>query len=157
SAPLPDWVALDPLVQDYRALIGSLPWSDFPERPSSRAWPGPKPDLRAPFVAAYLIKLHEGKRYMSELRDFLLKHPALVSYLGFDRVLDPAARHGYNVSQTVPKRRQFSSVLRELPNPSLQFLLDATVELLRATLPPEQQPSFGDTIAGDTQAILAWV
>jgi hypothetical protein len=29
--------------------------------------------------------------------------------------------------------------------------------LLRATLPSEQQASFGDTIAGDTQALLAWV
>ena len=157
SAPLPDWVASDPLVQHYRTLLGSLPWADFPERPTTRAWPGPKPDPRAPFVAAYLIKLHEGKRYFSDLRDFLVKHPALVWWLGFERVLDPAARYGFDVAATVPKRRHFSSVLRSLPNPSLQFLLSATLELLRASLPIEQQSCFGDTIAGDTQAILAWV
>jgi hypothetical protein len=39
----------------------------------------------------------------------------------------------------------------------LQFLLTATVDLLRATLPTEQQATCGDVIAGDTQAILAWV
>jgi hypothetical protein len=156
-APLPAWVADDPLVQDYRALIGNLPWASFPERPTSRPWPGPDPDPRAPFVAAFLVKLHEGKRYMSELRSFLIKHPALVYWLGFERVPDPFAPHGFDVAQTVPKRRHLSSVLRELPNDNLQFLLDATVHLLKASLSPEQQATFGDIIAGDTQALLAWV
>src|SRR6266545_3005199 len=113
AAPLPAWVAHDPLVQKYRALIGDLPWHLFPERPTTRMWPGPLPDPRAPFAAAFLIKLHEGKRYMSELRT--------------------------------------------LPNAALQFLLSASVQLLQATLPLDHQPTFGDTIAGDTQAILAWV
>jgi hypothetical protein len=155
--PLPAWVANDPLVQHYRALIGELPWTAFPERTQDRPWPGPHPDPRAPFLAAYLVKLHEGKRFMSELRTFLIKHPALVYYLGFQRVLDPSAPHGFDVAQTVPKRRHFSTVLRTLPNPSMQFLLSATVELLRATLAPQEQASFGDIIAGDTQALLAWV
>src|SRR5262245_20863175 len=155
--PLPAWVEADPVVQEYRALLGELPWKQFPERRTDRAWPGPAPDPRAPFAAAYLVKLHEGKRYMSELRLFLIKHPALVYYLGFERVSDPAAPHGFNVEQTVPARRHFSSVLRTLPNDALQFLLSATVQLLRATLPPDQQATFGDTIAGDTQALLAWV
>jgi hypothetical protein len=156
-APLPAWVASDPLVQHYRALLGDPPWDQFPERPTDRAWPGPQPDPRAPFVAAYLVKLHEGKRFMSDLRAFLLKHPALVWWLGFPGVLDPAAPHGFDLAATVPKRRHLSTVLRTLPNQRLQFLLTATVELLRATLPVEQHATFGDTIAGDTQALLAWV
>jgi hypothetical protein len=155
--PLPAWVANDPVVQQYRALLGDLAWADFPERSTDRAWPGPDPDPRAPFVAAYLIKLHEGKRFMSDLRRYLIKHPALVWWLGFERVLDPSAPFGFDVAQTVPKRRHFSTVLRSLPNPSLQFLLTASIQLLRATLPEDQQASFGDTIALDTQAILAWV
>ncbi len=154
---LPTWVAQDPLVCKYHALLGSLPWQQFPERPTDRPWPGPHPDPRASFVAAYLVKLHEGKRFMSDLRAFLIEHPALVWWLGFERVLDPCSPHGFDVAQTVPKRRHLSTVLRTMPNPSLQFLLSATLELLRATLPPEQQPLFGDTIAGDTQALLAWV
>jgi hypothetical protein len=144
-------------VVKYRALLGDLPWAAFPERSTDRAWPGPSPDPRAPFVAAYLVKLHEGKRYMSELRDYLTEHPALVYLLGFERVADPTAVHGFNLEQTVPKRRHLSSVLRTLPNDALQFLLSATVDLLCASLPPDQQATFGDTIAGDTQALLAWV
>jgi hypothetical protein len=156
-APLPPWVAADPVATKYRALLGSLPWANFPERPTDRAWPGPDPEPRAPFAAAYLVKLHEGKRYMSDLRDYLTDHPALVYLLGFERVTDPTKPHGFDVEESVPDRRQFSRVLRTMPNPALQFLLTASVHLLRATLPLEQQPSFGDTIAGDTQALLAWV
>jgi len=155
--PLPAWVDNDPLVHKYHDLLGSLPWAHFPERPTDRPWPGPDPDLRAPFVAAFLIKLHENKRYMSDLRSFLIEHPALVYWLGFERVLDPTSPHGFDVALTVPKRRHFSTVLRTLPNQALQFLLTASVQLLRNTLSPEQQLSFGEIIAGDTQAILAWV
>jgi hypothetical protein len=154
---LPSWVASDPIVAHYRALIGDLPWADFPERSTERAWPGPCPDPRAPFVAAYLVKLHEGKRFMSDLREYLVQHPALVYYLGFKRVPDGSSPYGFDVTQSVPKRRQFSSVLRELPNPCAQFLLSASVQLLQARLSAQQQACFGDTIAGDTQALLAWV
>lgn len=157
DAPLPAWVVEDPVVQKYRALIGSLPWADFPERPADRPYPGPRPARRAPFAAAFLVKLHEEKRTMTALRTYLREHPALVYWIGFRRVPDPAAPHGFAVAATVPSRRQLSRVLRTLPNPSLQFLLTATVRDLQATLPEDQQATFGDTIAGDTQALLAWV
>ncbi len=157
TAPLPAWVEHDPIVQKYRALLGDLPWADFPERPTDRSWPGPQPDPRAPFAAAFLVKLHEGKRFMSELRTFLLDHPALVYYLGFERVPEPTSPFGFDVEQTVPKRRHLSTVLRTFSSDALAFLLDASVRLLHHTLPAEQQHTFGDTIAGDTQAILAWV
>jgi hypothetical protein len=94
---------------------------------------------------------------MSELRTYLCEHSALVYWLGFPRVPDPTAPHGFDVAATVPKRRRLSTVLRTLPNAPLQFLLTASVHQLRATLPPEEQASFGDIIAGDTQALLAWV
>ena len=157
DVPLPAWVASDPLVLKYRSLLGCLPWHHFPERSTDHPWPGPLPQPRAPFAAAFLIKLHEGKRFMSELRTYLIKHPALVWWLGFHRVPDPSALHGFNVAKTVPTRRQLSRVLRTLPNSAAQFLLTATVQQLQATLTPEQQASFGDVIAGDTQALLAWV
>ncbi len=157
DAPLPTWVAQDPLVQKYRALLADLPWADFPERPTDRPWPGPMPEPRAPFVAAYLVKLHEDKRYMSDLRSLLTEHPALLYWLGFKRTPDPTAPHGFDVAATAPKRRHLSTVLRDLPNDALQFLLSASITLLRDTLSPEEQLTFGDTIAGDTQALLAWV
>ena len=156
-ARLPDWVAQDPIVQKYRLLLGDLPWAEFPERSTLRAWPGPQPEPRAPFVAAFLVKLHEHKRFMSDLRSFLIDHPALLYWLGFERHLDPSAEYGFDVAHTVPDRRQLSRVLRTLSNDALQFLLDASVQALKDTLTPEQQQLFGDTIAGDTQALLAWV
>lgn len=157
TAPLPEWVASDPLVQKYRALLGALPWSQFPERPSDRVWPGPDPDLRAPFVAAFLVKLHEGKASMGQLRRFLTEHPALYYWLGLRRIPDPQAVHGFDVAASVPDRRRFSTVLRTLTPRMLDFLLTATVQQLQQTLPVDQQARFGETIAGDTQALLAWV
>jgi hypothetical protein len=47
--------------------------------------------------------------------------------------------------------------LRELSNDALQFLLDGSVLLIRASLPPELAASFGDVVAADTKHILAWV
>jgi hypothetical protein len=157
TAVLPEWVAADPLVQKYRALLGDLPWSQFPERPAQRPWPGPDPEPRAPFVAAFLVKLHEGKRSMRDLRTFLIEHPALYYWLGMRRRADATAPHGFDLAASVPSHHRFSTVLRTLPPTMLAFLLTATVQRLRDTLPPEARATFGDTIAGDTQALLAWV
>ena len=118
-----------PVARKYLDLLGPLDWDHFPERPTDRPWPGKPPAPRAPFVAAYLVKLNEGKRYMSDLRQFLVEHPALVWLLGFPLVPDPLAKHGFDVEASLPDRRQFGRVLRELPNPALQFLLDGTVKL----------------------------
>jgi hypothetical protein len=83
---------------------------------------------------------------MSDLRAFLLEHPALVWWLGFARVRDQSAPYGFDVAQTVPKRRHFSTVLRmtffcpfcqpyDLANPPVreeaaQTLYTATVHTL---------------------------
>ncbi|HEY0739777.1 MAG TPA: transposase [Herpetosiphonaceae bacterium] len=155
--PLPAIVAACPVAQKYHALIGPLDWGHFPERSTDRPWPGPRPQLRAPFVAAYLVKLHEQRRSMGDLRRFLSEHPALVWLLGFPLVPDPAAPHGFDVVRSVPSRRQFNRVLRELAPAALQFLLDSTVTAIRAGLPTEVATIFGQVIAGDTKHILAWV
>lgn len=152
---LPTWVAQCAVAGKYLTLLGPLDWRHFPERPSDRPWPGPPPSPRAPFVAAYLVKLHEGKRYMSELRDYLGEHPALVWLLGFP--LEPCAQSpwGFDVQASLPTARHFGRVLRTLPNEALQFLLDSTVQLLRQELPPELE--FGQAISLDVKHILAWV
>jgi hypothetical protein len=154
---LPAFVAACPVAQKYRTLLGALDWAHFPERPGDRPWPGSDPAPRASFVAAYLVKLHEQKRTMGTLRTFLIEHPALVWLLGFKLVADSTAPHGFNVSQSVPSRRQLSRVLRDLPNDACQFLLSSAVQLIRDALPPELAASFGDVVAGDTKHILAWV
>ena len=155
DASLPDFVRQDAVARKYLGLLGPLDWSYFPERNPQRAWPGPQPAPRAPFVAAFLVKLEEGKRYMSNLRTYLVEHPALVWVLGFPLTPDPAAACGFDVEASLPTAKHFSRVLRELPNPALQFLLDGTVTVLGRELPPER--AFGDAVAGDTKHILAWV
>ncbi len=141
----------------YLALLGPLDWQHFPERPANRPWPGKTPAPRAPYVAAYLIKLSEGHRSMGKLRQFLVDNPALVWLLGFPLVPDPQAKHGFDVERSVPPRRQFGRVLRELDNAALQFLLDCVVTLIRQTLPPELQADFGDVTSLDTKHVIAWV
>lgn len=139
----------------YLYLLGPLDWAHFPERPEDRPWPGPKPHPRAPFVAAYLVKLNEDKAFMSGLRDYLVEHPALVWLLGFELTPAPTAPHGFDVEASVPSRKQLGRVLRDLNNDMLQFLLISTVQLLRHLFPPEVQ--FGREISLDTKHIKAWV
>lgn len=155
DAPLPAFVAHDAVARKYLALLGPLDWAHFPERPTNRPWPGSAPVARAPYVAAYLVKLNEGLRSMGKLRTYLCEHPALVWCLGFPLTTEPTAPWGFDVARSLPTRRQFGRVLRELDNAAAQFLLDGTVRLLRLELPAELP--FGDVIALDTKHILAWV
>ncbi|MBK9713198.1 MAG: hypothetical protein IPO81_18070 [Kouleothrix sp.] len=94
-------------------------------------------------VAAYLVKLHEGKRSIGSA--------STACPIRLRRTASTSPPASPNAATAAP------SCATDLPNPALQFLLDASVQLLRATLPLDQQATFGDTIAGDTQAILAWV
>jgi hypothetical protein len=155
DAQLPAFVTQCAVARKYLALLGPLDWAHFPERPTHRPWPGKAPAPRAPYVAAYLVKLNEGLRYMSTLRAYLTEHPALVWLLGFPLVPDPAAPCGFDVEASLPDRRQFGRILRELPNPALQFLLDGTVTRIGAALPPDV--NFADAISGDTKHVMAWV
>jgi hypothetical protein len=152
---LPTFVRNCPVAMKYLALLGALDWAHFPARPGGRAWPGPTPAPRAPFAAAYLVKLAEEKRHFGQLRTFLVEHPALVWVLGFPLVPDPAAPWGFDVAASVPSRKHLGRVLRELDNAALQFLLTASIRCLAALLPPEV--AFGQEISLDTKHIIAWV
>lgn len=155
GADLPRFVAECAVARKYLELLGPLDWANFPERETHRAWPGSTPAPRAPFVASYLVKLHEGKRYMSNLRDYLVEHPALVWILGFPLTPSDQFAWGFDADASLPTARHFGRVLRTLPNEALQFLLDGTVSRLRQELPPDVH--FGEVISLDTKHILAWV
>ncbi|MCZ7571812.1 MAG: hypothetical protein M5U01_24940 [Ardenticatenaceae bacterium] len=146
--------------KDLRVL-GELPWDQFPTRPARRPaggpWPGTPPAPRGPYVAAFLVKLSEQKLSMGALRTYLVEHPALVWVLGFPLVADPTAAWGFDVARSLPSRKPFSRVRRELDNQACQFLLDAPIPLVRAALPDHLREQFGQVVCGDTQAILAWV
>lgn len=155
EAVLPQFVQDCPVAQKYRRLFADLTWAQFPERPTNRPWPGPTPAPRAPFVAAYLVKLEEEKPHMADLRTYLVEHPALVWLLGFPLVPSATAPWGFDVAASLPTTKHFGRVLRELPNAAAQFLLDGTVTALQVALPPEV--NFGDVVACDTKHIIAWV
>ena len=155
EASLPQFVRDCPVAMKYLRLLAPLDWANFPERDESRPWPGSTPHPRAPYVAGYLVKLTEQKKYMSHLRQFLVEHPALVWLLGFKLQPDPTARYGFEVAASVPSRKQLGRVLRELDNQALQFLLSSTVSLIAQHLPAEV--AFGQEISMDTKHIVAWV
>jgi hypothetical protein len=163
GAGLPPFVAECAVARKYLDLLGPLDWDHFPERDPHRPWPGPKPAPRAPFVAAFLVKIDQGKRYMTHLRQYLVEHPALVWVLGFELTPSPDFPWGFDAEACLPSSRQFSRILRTLDNAALQFLLDGTVSLIGHELPEDiLSPMrgtcrFGDVVAGDTKHIIAWV
>jgi hypothetical protein len=155
EADLPTFVRQSPVALKYLRLLGPLDWEHFPERDSHRPWPGPQPQPRAPFVAAFLVKLEEQKRYMSDLREFLVEHPPLVWVLGFPLAASDRFAWGFDVAASLSCPRHFGRVLRTLPHAALQFLLDATVKLLQDAVPPDIV--LGEAISLDTKHIIAWV
>jgi len=155
EADLPPFVRDCEVARKYLRLLGPLDWEHFPERDPHRPWPGPQPQPRAPYVAAFLVKLEEQKRYMSGLREFLLQHPALVWVLGFPLVPSDQFAWGFDVQASLSSARHFGRVLRTLSNDATQFLLDGTVTQLQLALPPDL--ALGDAISMDTKLILAWV
>ena len=77
SEHLPDFVQESAVARRYLHLLGPLAWDLFPERNLSQKRGFPAVPY-APFVAACLIKLDQQFTYMSQLRQYLLDHPALV-------------------------------------------------------------------------------
>jgi hypothetical protein len=155
GAQLPRFVAECAVARKYLELLGPLNWDHFPERDPNRPWPGCQPAPRAPYAAAYLVKIDQGLRYMTKLREYLVEHPALVWVLGFELVPSPDYPWGFDADASLSSSRQFSRVLRTLDNAALQFLLDGTVILIGHELPPDIH--FADIVAGDTKHIIAWV
>jgi len=122
-------------------------------QPASRLWFGKQPVPLVAYIAAFLLKTDQKMSSISQLRRFLLHHPALVWALGFPLYGQTATRHGFDPDLSLPSRQQFSRVLRELDNSCLQALLTAQVSQLQSLLPDE----FGQTISLDTKHILGWV
>jgi hypothetical protein len=58
------------------------------ERDTQRRAPSPSPHSLSAYLKAFLVRINEGKGFMTQLRQFLLEHPLLVLELGFHLVLD---------------------------------------------------------------------
>jgi hypothetical protein len=153
TEPLEEYVrTCDPVAKRYRTLFAVVDWSQVPERDPGRRWPGRVPHPRTAYIKALLVKLCEGKPYITDLRRYLVEHPSLVLELGFWPV--PAARQplGLDVERTVPCARWLRHQQQHVDQDLLRALLAATVTALQAEI-----PGLGTTIAVDVKHIYAWV
>ena len=151
---LPFFVKESAVAMRYLRFLGPLDWDRFPSRALKRQ-PMIEPLPYAPFVAACLVKVDQQISYMSQLRKYLLDHPALTWVLGFPLLASSAYTWGFDVDACLPTHRHFTRMMRTIPNEALQFLLDSTVTLLQNALP--KGANFGQAISLDTKHILAWV
>jgi hypothetical protein len=152
---LPPFVRQSSVAMRYLYLLRLLDWSHFPERDLVTDWGQPTVPFAA-FTAACLVKLDQRLAYMSNLRQYLVEHPALVWVLGFP--LAPSSRYswGFDVDASLPTARHLTRMLRSTPNAVSQYLLDETVHLIRSELDNEIN-DFGQAVSLDTKHILAWV
>ena len=156
---LPPFVQESTVALHYLQWLGRLDWQNFPERsdltPDGQQWRGSDPQATAPYVAAMLIKIDRQLPHLSDLRQFLVDHPALPWVLGFPLVPSTQFRWGFDVEASLPSHHHFTRLMRKLPNDSLQFLLSSSVSLIQNQLPAHL--NFGDAVSLDTKHILAWV
>ena len=152
---LPHFVQQSPVAMRYLQLLGPLAWDQLPERDVYPLWV-PQPISYAAFTAACLVKLDRQLVSMGGLRRYLVEHPELVWLFGFPLAASDDFLWGFNADASLPTQRHFTRMLRTIPNPLLQFLLDSSVALLQAEL-AELDIRLGECIAVDTKHILAWV
>jgi len=151
----PKWVAHSAPAMRTLDLLGPLPWHRFPERNLQRNW-GQPTTPHAAFAAACLLQLNEHLVYMSDLRKYLIEHPAFIWLFGFPLV--PASGpYGFDPEASLPTQRHFTRLLRTIPNTALKFLLRATVAAILEALADALCTDVAQTISLDTKHILAWV
>ncbi len=144
-------------VRDCSITMRALPWLRLLDwkalpLPGPQHWYGREPVPMAAYIGAFLVKLDQGLPTIGHLHRFLLEHPALIWALGFPLVTG-GGPYGFDPGASLPTPRYFTEVLRQLPQPPLQKLLDGQVNRLRRRLPE----SFGQTISLDTKHVIAWV
>jgi hypothetical protein len=152
---LPRFVRRSALAVRYYRLLSPIDWAALPERNLSRNYGQPTVPYAA-FVAAYLVKIDQRLVYISDLRCFLVEHPALCWLLGFPVPARFGPPSSAQTNACLPTQRHLARMLRRIPNAYPQALLDQTVSLLRAAL-SDTCFDFGKSIALDTKHIIAWV
>jgi hypothetical protein len=155
SGQLPGCVRQSPVAMRYLELLGPLAWDKFQER-DLQLGAHMRPVPYAAFAAACLVKLDHQLATMGALRRYLVEHPALVWLLGFPLVRSHGYPWGFDADASLPTQRHLTRLLRTMPNPVLQGLLDSTVALLQAEL-AQVGICLGESISLDTKHIIAWV
>ncbi len=94
---LPRFVQESAVALQYLHLLGLLDWSRFPNGVGHCFAPGRPPLPHAALAATYLVKLDQHLPSVSELRQYLMQHPALVWVLGFPVSPSPTSPWGFDV------------------------------------------------------------
>jgi hypothetical protein len=104
------------------------------------------------YAKVFLVMVEEGIKSSEELRQFLLKHPALVIFLGFRlKGISPNLPFGFDIQETVPCARHLRRKLQETNNSHLKLLLYDTIRNL------QKLELLNGITAMDTKEILACV
>lgn len=142
----------DEIVQRYRAFFALLDWTAIEPFLPQIHHCGPSPHPETAYLKAFFVRIIEEKRYMTQLRRYLIEHPLLVLEMGFRPVPDPTAIYGFHVRRTVPTDRWFREKLRRLNPAVLSTLLEQTVHALQ-----QEIPGLGEVVAFDVKHLYAWV
>jgi hypothetical protein len=153
--PFPEDVLQDRTVMRLLDLLGPLHWQDLPER-NLRYHGGHPTVFQTALISAVLIKLNESVCSFRLLRQFLFEHPAFISLIGFAPWSAWLSSASFSTAAVLPTQRHLTSMLRHLPNTTLQMLLTDSVHLIGAALDARGIP-WGECISLDTKHILAWV
>jgi hypothetical protein len=153
---LPKWVIDSAPAMRLLNLLGPLPWQYFPDRNLQRNWGQPTVPYAA-FTAACLLQLNENLVHMSDLRDYLIEHPAFIWLFGFPLVPDRANSCGFDPEASLPTQRHLTRLLRTMPNATPQFLFAASVAALLKVLADAKCADVAQTVSLDTKHIIAWV
>ena len=141
------FVEHDPIVLHYKQIFDVFDFSLLPE-----AKTGPKENSPKVYAKAFLVMIEEGIKSSEELRQFLVRHPALLVFLGFQlKGVSHDLPFGFHIQETVPSARHLRRKLQEFQNSHLKLLLYDTIIKL------QELGSLDGIAAMDTKEILAFV
>ena len=141
------WVENDPLVLHYKQIFHVLNFSLLPQ-----AKTGPKGNSPEVYARVFLVMIEEGIKSSEKLRQFLVKHPALVVFLGFQlKGISHDLPFGFHIEETVPSARHLRRKLQEFQNSHLKLLLYDTIVNL------QKLETLNGIAAMDTKEIWAFV
>lgn len=152
---VPTWITNSPTIIRGWGLLAPLDWAHLPERNLQRHW-GQFTIPYATLAAAELLRLNEPLPSAERLHRFLLEHPGFIWLLGFPLVPAPETDLGFNPRASLPTPRHFTRLLRNVPNPVLQFLFADSVRLIQTELHALGASPI-ECVSLDTKHILAWV
>jgi hypothetical protein len=112
----------DAVVQRYRAFFCLIDWQPVLQHEAEHSPRGRPAHPESAFIKAFLVKLIEDKDYVTQLRAYLVEHPFLILELGFRLHLDPTHPYGFDIEQTLPKKRWFNEKQQTLDHHVLQDL-----------------------------------